>query len=185
MSERPSVPSRIAILLAALAATVLVAGCDQTRRQPPACPAIVVVGETAELTQFRPGPGRDLTDVVAEGRIDRFDGFCETDRNRDGTGEVSVELQVFVVIARGPANTTRTASYEYFVAIADTSERILAKQTFSADVAFEDNRNRLTAFETLEQKIPLAVNQDGGAFTVYIGFQLTPDQLAYNRAKQR
>ncbi|MSO81009.1 MAG: hypothetical protein EXQ97_05145 [Alphaproteobacteria bacterium] len=178
-------PSRIAILLAVLAATILAAGCNQTRRQPPACPAIVVVGETAKLTQFRPGAGRDLTDVVAEGRIDRFDGFCETDRNRDGTGEVRVELQVFVVIARGPANTTRTASYEYFVAIADKSERILAKQTFSADVAFEGNRNRLKAFETLEQKIPLAVSQDGGAFTVYIGFQLTPDQLSYNRAKTR
>ncbi len=178
-------PLRIRILLAALATTLLAAGCDQTKRQPPPCPAIIVVGETAELTQFRPGPGRDLTDVVAEGRIDRFDGFCETDRKRDGTGEVKVELQIFVVVARGPANTTRTASYEYFVAVADKSERILAKQTFSAEVAFEGNRNRLTAFETLEQKIPLTVNQDGGAFTVYVGFQLTTDQLAYNRAKKR
>ncbi|MGE0256647.1 MAG: hypothetical protein AB7N54_11280 [Alphaproteobacteria bacterium] len=178
-------PRRIALLLAALAATAIAAGCDQTKRQPPPCPAIVVVGETAELTQFRPGPGRDLTDVIAEGRIDRFDGFCETERKRDGTGEVSVELQLFFAIARGPANTTRTATYEYFVAVADKSERILAKQTFSADVAFEGNRNRLTAFETLEQTIPLAANQDGGAFTVYVGFQLTPDQLDYNRARRR
>ncbi|MBM3558827.1 MAG: hypothetical protein FJX53_02830 [Alphaproteobacteria bacterium] len=171
--------------IAALAALAVAAGCDQTARVPPPCPAIVVVGDTAELTQFRPGPGRDLTDVVAEGRIDRFDGFCETDRNRDGTGEIAVELQLFFVIASGPANTTRFATYEYFVAIADTSERILAKQTFSAEVAFEGNRNRLTAFETLVQTIPVTAGQDGGAFTVYVGFQLTPDQLAYNRSKRR
>lgn len=150
----------------------------------PACPNIVIVKDTAELTTFRSGPGRDLIDVVLDARIDRFAGSCETDLDDDKSGEVIVDLQLFFEATRGPANSAREGSFTYYIAIADRSGDVLAKKTFSTDFAFEGNRNRIGGVEELTQEIPLDAGELGEDFDIFVGFQLSGEQLNYNRAKQ-
>ncbi len=150
----------------------------------PACPNIVIVKDTAELTKFRPGPGRDLTDVVLDARIDRFDGECETDLEDDRSGKVEVDLQLIFEATRGPANDTRTGEFRYYVAIANRGGAILAKKVFATEFEFEGNRNRIGAVEELTQEIPLRPGELGEDFDIFIGFQLNPEQLDYNRAKR-
>lgn len=150
----------------------------------PPCPHIIIVKDTAEMTTFRPGPGRDLTDVVLDARIDRFDGECETDLESDRSGQVNVDLQLFFEAIRGPANTTREGKFRYYVAIGDRTGAILAKKLFSTEFEFEGNRNRIGAAEELTQEIPLRPGDLGDDFDIFIGFQLSPEQLDYNRAKR-
>ncbi len=150
----------------------------------PACPNIVIVKVTAELTTFRPGPGRDLTDVVLDARIDRFDGECETDLEDDRSGKVEVDLQLIFEATRGPANDTRTGEFRYYVAIANRGGAILAKKVFATEFEFKGNRNRIGAVEELTQEIPLRPGELGEDFDIFIGFQLNPEQLDYNRAKR-
>lgn len=149
----------------------------------PECPHIIIVKDTAELTTFRPGPGRDLTDVVLDARIDRFGGECETDLESDKSGTVNVDLQMIFEATRGPANETRTGEFSFFVAIANRDGAILAKKVFGTEFAFEGNRNRIGGIEELTQEIPLRAGELGEDFDIFIGFQLDPEQLKYNRAK--
>lgn len=151
---------------------------------PPACPNIVIVKDTAESTTFRPGPGRDLTDVVLDARIDRFDGECETDLESDRSGQVSVDLQLFFEATRGPANDAREGKIRYYVAIGDKTGKILAKKVFDTEFEFEGNRNRIGVAEELTQEIPLKSGDLGEDFDIFVGFQLNPEQLDYNRNKR-
>lgn len=162
----------------------LVACASENSPSAPACPNIVIVKDTAEMTAFRPGPGRDLTDVVLDARIVRFDGECETDLESGGLGQVEVDLQLFFEAIRGPANKTREGKFSYYVAIGDRNGKILTKKVFSTEFEFENNRNRIGAAEELTQQIPLRSGEFGDDFDIFVGFQLSPEQLDYNRAKR-
>ncbi len=125
-----------------------------------------------------------MTDVVLDARLDRFDGECETDLDDDTSGQVDVDLQLFFEATRGPANQTREGRFDYFVAIADGSGAILAKKVFQTEFEFDGNRNRVGLIEELTQEIPLRAGQLGEDFDIFVGFQLSPEQFEYNRARQ-
>ena len=166
-----------------LVAVGLAACTSNDEASLPACPNIVVADDTAEVTKFLTGDGRDLIDVVMEARIAGFGGFCEVDIDDEDGGNVVVELVVTFQVSRGPANVNRTGQFVYFVAIADRNDVILAKQVFTSDVDFSGNRNRVSFEETLAQEIPLKVGELASDYGVYVGFQLVPNELQYNRRK--
>ena len=141
------------------------------------CPEITKVGDAVKLTRFSPG-GHDLTDVLFEAAVGAVGGSCSSGDN----GSVNVALNVQFTASRGPADKTRKALFTYFVAIVDKSENILAREQFDTGVAFPGNQTRNTAVEELEENIPLQKGQQGNQFRVFIGFVLTPDEVAYNRA---
>lgn len=165
---------------------VALAACSVIEDPAPAppCPNVLIVKDTAEFTAFRPGPGRDLTDVELDARIARFDGECETSLEKDRSGEVSVDLQLFFEATRGPANTTREGKFQYYVAIGDKRGRIRAKKIFETVLEFDSDRNRVGADEELTQVIPLRPGELGEDFDIFVGFQLSPEQLDYNRSKR-
>ena len=149
----------------------------------PQCPHIIIVKDTAEFTAFRPGPGRDLTDVVLDARINGFDGECETDLESNRSVKVTVDLQLIFEATRGPANKTREGNFSYYVAIANRRGNIIAKKVFDTELEFEGNRNRIGGVEELTQEIPLRPDELGEDFDIFVGFQLSPEQLDYNRSK--
>lgn len=169
---------------AALALFVLAACQQGPAGPPPLCPNIVIVQDASVITQFLPGEGRDLTDVTMEARIADFKGFCDTDIEDDRTGIVEIDMQLLLVATRGPAAVTREATVKYFIAIADTDENILAREEFETSVTFEGNRNRVGFAEELVQKIPLRAGQRGDAFSVFVGFVLSDEDLKYNLNKR-
>ena len=140
------------------------------------CPEVRKVGDVARVTRFVPG-GRDLTDVTFEAAVGQLGGSCGT-----SDGQVVVDLTVQFIASRGPANTTRQAPFTYFVAIVDKSDNILARQEFQTAVQFPGNQTRSTAVEELEQDIPMANPLHGNQYRIFVGFVLTPDEIAYNRA---
>ncbi len=180
----PRIPATKAAGFALLALLVLAACQRGPQPPPPECPAIGIVQDAAELTLFTEGPGRDLTDVTLEAKVAEFGGFCDTDIDDDGTGQVSIDMQVLFQVTRGPASVTRSNTISYFVAISDLEENILARETFDIALEFEGNRNRLAVVEELRQRIPLQAGQRGEDFKVFIGLLLNDDQLRYERRKR-
>lgn len=171
-------------VLAGLTVAAALGACaQQDEESGPLCPNIIIVKDTSEYTAFKPGPGRDLTDVVMEARLDRFSGFCETDLDRDRSGEVTLDLRLIFQATRGPASTSRAARFPFFVAIADREGNILAKEIFESEFEFEGNRTRIGVFEDLTPEIPLAPGQTGEDFDIFVGFQLTGEQLDYTRSR--
>lgn len=150
---------------------------------PPKCPSVRILQEAASVTVFTDGPGRDLTDVIAEGKIEDFFARCLYDVDDEtGEGEVAVELSVTIEAARGPANTEGEAVFPYFVSITDKDRTVLNKSVFGLDVRFAKNAFRvLRQDEPILLRIPLSPPQKGDQFSIYIGLQLTPEQLEYNK----
>ena len=142
------------------------------------CPGASILGGTEHITQFKTGDGRDLIDVMFEADIRNIGSGCKQLKGRI-VSEVSFEL----VATRGPAAESREGNFIYFVAVTNAAGRVLAKETFDTTIAFAANRRRAGTIELTEQSIPLPAGATSANFEILIGFQLTPDQLKYNRRK--
>jgi hypothetical protein len=140
------------------------------------CPTVLRLADVARVTRFKPG-GHDLTDVTFEGAIGQLGGACGG--SDDG---VSVDLKVEFVASRGPADTERKAAFTYFVAIVDKNDNVLAREQFDSGVVFSGNQTRSSAVEELEENIPMSNKLLGNTYRVFVGFVLTPEEIAYNRA---
>ncbi|MBP2310873.1 hypothetical protein [Azospirillum soli] len=157
-------------------------GINGAPAQPTAalsCPKVAIVRDLAEVTQFRTGGGRDLTDVQSRAALADFSGNCEY--ASDG---VTVNVNLYLVAERGPALQGNQATYRYFVAIAKPGEQApSAKTEFETTVTFEPGKPRAGSREELSPKIPLPKETNAKDWNIFVGFQLTPDQLAFNRAQ--
>jgi hypothetical protein len=160
-----------------LGSAALLSACGS--KPEAACPRGVIPADAANVTRFRDGPGRDLIDVVNEGEIQNILVQCTYDKK-----VIDVDLQVAVAATRGPADRTGAADFQYFVAIVGPDEKILTKQPFTVHFEFKDNRNHLGRIEQLVPKIPVADPLKGPQYQIVVGFQLTPDELAWNRSQR-
>lgn len=166
---------RTSRLLPGLAAGLLLAGCASEPETRP-CPQAVVLSDASRQVKFS-GQGRDLTDVLFEATIGTGRMVCEYDEN-----VLDVDLQVQVIAARGPANSDRLANISYFVAVARSDQTVLARQSFDIAIPFPGNRTRVSGLEEIGQVITLQGQEDGGDYRIYVGLDLTREELEYNRA---
>jgi hypothetical protein len=161
---------------AGLLAFVL-AGCGSSDRPPP-CPKIFLATETSGLTRFRPGPGRDIPDVAFEVDLQGYSGSCKYEKNK-----LTVQLNVDFSVARGPAGG-KDAKFEYFVAIPKLYPNTAGKSEFDVAYVFPPGTGRGQFRDEIEVDVPLADRNSGPSNEIYIGLQLTPDELEYNRRQR-
>ncbi len=140
------------------------------------CPTVLRLPDTARVTRFKPG-GHDLTDVTFEGAVGQLSGSCGG--SDDG---VSVDLTVQFLASRGPADPERKAPFTYFVAIVDKNDNVLAREQFNSGIVFSGNQTRAAVVEELEENIPMPNKLLGNTYRIFVGFVLTPEEIAYNRA---
>lgn len=178
--RRPLAAIAIAGALAALT------GCGSDPPPPP-CPRVLIVDDAAQLTAFAAGPGRDFVDVDHDAEIADLKSGCRYEKG-DAGEKALIAVAPVIVATRGPANTDRAATVTYFVSVVDASDAILNKQLFEVPVRFEGNQRRITWIDdTPPVIITLPVDSPAAAATTYevlVGFQLSPDQLDYNRRRR-
>lgn len=162
------------------------AGCGTAEERPPPCPRVSILGEAASLTRFAAGRGQDLTDVEYEAEVTDVRANCEV--VGDDGGLIVVALIPVITASRGPADADRAARFEYFVSVTDRDRTILNVVRFPVDVAFPGNQSRVTITENDPPVTVDIPNPDGrasrGDYQVFVGLQLTPDELEYNRRRQ-
>lgn len=166
---------------------VMLAGCsgDDEKDEVP-CPAAKVLGEPSELTRFREGPGRDPTDVLFEARMMRVVGECAYDQSG---GDIEVDLDVAMEVVRGAALTDGKVSYRYFVAVAEWTPDsglepvVHSREAFQVDTGIPAGRRGLRYQDALEITIPRPDDRNVRNYVLYLGFELTEDELSYNKEK--
>ena len=166
--------------LALAAAAVLLGGCglfDNT--PPPPCPRISILRDAERVTLFRAGPGRDVNDIEFEAEIGEIRAGCEIKG-----GQVAVRTQVAIFAARGPAAAGKPLALAFFVAITDPGGRIIAKEVFESPFEFKTNQQRAGVTEEIDQAIPLAGKVQAEDYDILVGFQLSAEQLEYNRRRR-
>lgn len=144
------------------------------------CPTAAAVGDARIQSKFRPGPGRDLTDVQYQVRLVDVGSECRYDSKG-----VDVRMRVGFALELGPANPDRKAAYDFFVAIADPQNEIVAKRIFTTPLAFPANVGYVEHLEELTQRIPLPKGGSAADYKIIVGLQLTQDELDYNRKYER
>ena len=106
---------RVAIVAATALLSLGLGGCSTLeKKQPPPCPEVNVLADAAKYTEFRPGPGRDITDQVLQGEITGYKGGCTYDKD---TKLLTVALQVQMTFTKGPAASADQMRSQYFVAV--------------------------------------------------------------------
>ena len=152
----------------------------------PACPKVQLLKDTDTITTYRSGPGRDITDIRYEADLKGFKGECEY-IGKDGVySSVKVTLKIGFDISRGPAEKSRVIDVQYFIAMPEFFPKPQGRQVFTARATFPPNRNTMRIVDDdVEISSPITKTRKGPSSKIYIGFQLTPEQLKFNRQKRR
>lgn len=166
--SRPVTRASALLLLLALS------GCGADRIVPP-CPPVRIDNATAFLTKFKDGAAEDAANMEYRAELVGYKGQCVFKDDR-----VELSMDVDFAFEAGPAATGGT-KVPYFVAIPQFFPRPEGKRVleFSAPSGSGLKRVRETNITTV---IPLKKDEPAASYDVYIGLQLTPAQLTYNRA---
>ncbi|MGD1935417.1 MAG: hypothetical protein ACFB0Z_13100 [Candidatus Phaeomarinobacter sp.] len=169
-----------------MAAALVTAGCGwwsgETREQTIArgCPNAGVLSDAAEMTEYRAGGGRDITDVAY--RWELLDAVA--DCSYSGT-TIDVDYALSMGVSVGPAADRRVVTATVFVAVTRNGEAVLQKTTFEAEVEFEVGQ-RTTVYTRTFEGLEFDVGDDNGViYDIVLGFQLTPEQVQENRSRLR
>ncbi|NQU57881.1 MAG: hypothetical protein HQ513_11655 [Rhodospirillales bacterium] len=153
--------------------------------EAPPCPPVSILGDAGKITHFIDGPGRDLIDIDFTGEINKLSGRCFYEIDYDtGEGEVRVEVNIEFKMVRGAGNKNRQADFEYFVSLLDDNGSVLDKLNFPYTAKYWKTRTFLIGSDTpVKLTIPLTGGLSGEDFSIYVGFQLTREELEFNRGK--
>lgn len=164
----------------AFSVVAALAGCGSDKPLPP-CPSVRIDNTTAALTKFRDDGGRDLNSVEYEVRLLGYKGICKF-----GKTGVDVNLDLTMEIASGPAATRGRVPIYYFVALPQFFPEADGKRIMTVTHTLEPGTGRKARIQEdgVHVFIPLGKEEPAAAYDVYVGLQLTSDQLEYNRTQQ-
>lgn len=161
--------------------TLTVDSSDDSQVQAKECPDVAVLEELNSLYEFTsfnsPTPDNSISTVWITG----LDIKCKV------TSE-NTELFIDLIFEShlGPKaevldgqNTVVKAPY--FVALTDSRGNIVAKKVHSVDMSFKSRDDYIIDKQTITQKLSKEKILSYGGVEVLIGFQLTEEQLNYNR----
>jgi len=163
------------------AAALALAGCSmfETKKEQPPCPRVSVLADAATLTRFKPGTGRDLTDIDLEASFASYHGTCNFDWD---TRVMTITMQVGIDGRLGPAAKQRKADIGYFVAIPTFYPDPKAKLVVPVSLAFAEGTDRVRYVDDeVNIAFPIKDLRDLAKYEVFVGLQLLPDEVEYNR----
>ncbi|MFN3214121.1 MAG: hypothetical protein ACE37M_13540 [Henriciella sp.] len=152
-----------------------------TRQNAGTCPPAGSIYNVSRVVQFN-GEEKIFPNVSYTGEIVGVRLYCRY----AGTDPVRAEVEIDFAFGQGPAGTSDRHDYGYWVAVTRRSGKVLHKEHFTVSADFSDGP--VTAETELLQRIiiPRADESVSAAnFEVLIGFDLTEEQLDYNRQGRR
>lgn len=147
---------------------------------PAPCPQASVLFDAARVVEFHGGD--NIENVGFTGEIMGVRSLCEYE---DGEPIMS-DLEIEFAFGRGQAASGNSHVYPYFVAVTRRGAAVIAKETFSIEAEFDDSNIVYGSDRIRRISIPRANDDIGGQnFEIVVGFELTPEQLAWNRSGVR
>ena len=143
------------------------------------CPPVYVLRDAARRIDFRDGPGRDLTDVRSAVEISGFSGDCAYD---DDERTVEVRVQAEFEVEIGPAQDVPQVTFPYFLALRAPDGAPVARSARTVRADLPENTSRIKVRDDrIAVTIPLDREGQASGHSLYLGLQVTRDQLDHNR----
>ncbi len=145
------------------------------------CPKIEIVNDLSTISDFADPRKQNNKNLTSRVVITSAESTCEL-----SSKTATVDLKLIFDGTLGPKGRARKTdkpffSYPFFVAVTTPSGKILAKEIFAASMTYNANEDTHTYYENMRQIIPIKNKKQARFYNVLIGFQVTPDQLKYNR----
>lgn len=145
------------------------------------CPRVKAVNDLAAITQFSPPSDMVADKMISTTKLEKIVSKCSVSGN-----SVSVEMALDFTGVLGPIGVKdldgqANYTYPYFLSVISPDGQILSKDVFALSMVYENGQITYHRQDKLRQVIPLMARQDPSQFQIMIGFQLSTDELAYNR----
>lgn len=147
------------------------------------CPLMGVLYDSARIVDFaEPGQQR-YANIEYTGEMNGVRGLC---RYVDAD-PITMALEVDMSFGRGPAANAERHTYRYWVAVARRGRAPIEKVYFDVDVEWERGQLVANRREQIERIVIPRANPEisGENFEILVGFELTPEQLQFNRDGRR
>lgn len=147
------------------------------------CPLMGVLYDSARVVQFAEANNERYANIAYTGEMQNINGLC---RYVDAD-PITMALEIDMSFGRGPAATSDRQTYRYWVAVARRGRAPIEKAYFDVDVRFGRGESVVTRREQIEQIVIPRANPEisGENFEILVGFELTPEQLQFNRDGRR
>lgn len=165
----------IAILAAALAlAFTATADARSKARAASSCPSVSILMDAVRITQMKAG----RIDMKAEIREPAL--TCSL-----AGGTAKAKLSFWVKGAISPNSDIAPRQVPYFVAII-AEGKVIGKEVFTMAIPFTNGKRKISVKEQIARiDIPITDGKTADDYSVTIGFQLTEEQVNYNRTASR
>ena len=145
------------------------------------CPQIKALPDLANITQFADPVTAMPNQMISDTKLEKIASKCTVAGN-----SVSVELELNFAGVLGPIGVKdldgqANYTYPYFLSVISPDGKILSKDVFALSMVYENGQISYHRQDKLRQVIPLVNGQDASKFQIMVGFQLSADELAYNR----
>jgi len=159
-----------ALAAAALVFALAADAVAKPQARAKACPSISVLSDATRLTQLQNG----RIDLKAEIRSPSL--TCSVQ-----AGKAKSRLSFSVKSAIAPTSDVTTRTVPYFVAIISEG-KVIGKEVFQLALPFTGAKRKMTVKEYVDRiDIPIAADKSADDYAITIGFQLTEEQVEYNR----
>ena len=171
------------------AATIMLTGCQTvsdvfSTPEPNVgpCPSALSLYDAHRIVELEGSEVR-YANVGFTGEILGVRSLC----SYAGSDPIVANLELDMAFGRGPAGRGESHTYEYFVAVTRRDIAVIERQIFPITIRFRADEDRVFLTETIDAiLIPRANEETSGTnFEILAGFELTPEQLAFNRSGQR
>lgn len=184
-------------IFASLAAVMLLAGCAGQSKDPGvSCPETGILQDANDITVFNDEKAQGIENVIASARLANYGGGCVW---RDGQVDFALMID-FQAVQGAEGKALKRFDFPYFIAILSPDEQVLQRQSFSTTVPFDNKRQAAAAVDasrtqavylggagTMREehrlRLPVQDRASASQYKVVIGFELSPEQLAFNRDK--
>lgn len=153
---------------------------DQPNAGP--CPPIGVLYDSSRLVEFVQ-PGERFANVGFTGEIRGVRGVCRY----TATSPITISMEIDMAFGKGPMAQGDSRTYRYWVAVTRKDVAPIHKEYFDVTVDFPRGVDRMSGPEQIERIVIPRANEtvSGANFEVLVGFELTPEQVEFNRAGKR
>jgi hypothetical protein len=147
------------------------------------CPLMGVLYDNSRLVQFAAPNAQRYANISFTGEMEGVQGLCRyVDAN-----PITMNMDIRMELGRGPAASADHQTYRYWVAVTRRGRAPIAKQYFDVDVHFPHGQPIVSHTEHINRIVIPRANAEvsGENFEILVGFELTPEQLEFNRAGRR
>lgn len=146
------------------------------------CPGVSVRPDLRRLVEFYNADKPSDATKISEVTLTNVQNICRVEADK-----LVMQIDLTLDGKTGPKARMKPTdkpsfAYPYLVAVTDAQGNVLSKDIFAASIAYGADQKDIKQTESIFQNMPFPDATIGQVYTVVVGFQLTPEQLAYNQA---